>query len=109
MRSPAMALVACVALGAGVASARASPCGDEIARLEQMIGQSGNNPAAVPTAPQSIDAQLSHQPTPQSVERARAQSRARFAAMLARAKAFEAEGKTAKCLQATAAARLELQ
>jgi hypothetical protein len=43
------------------------------------------------------------------VRRADAEARARFAAVLNRAKAFDAEGKTAECMQAVAAAKLELK
>jgi hypothetical protein len=83
--------------------------GDEIARLENTLSQSKNDPAIGPTAPQSVDAQLGYQPTPDSVKRAEADARGRFATILDRAKAFDAEGKAAECMQAVAAARLELK
>jgi hypothetical protein len=104
-----VALVAFVALGLGVTSGHAGPCGDEIARLEKVLSESKTDPAIGPTAPQSVDAQLGYQPTPDSMRRADAEARARFAAVLNRAKAFEAEGKTAECMQAVAAAKLELK
>jgi hypothetical protein len=69
MNPSAMTLVVCIALGLGVTSAHASPCGDEIAQLEKAARQSESNPAAGPTASQSIGAQLRHQPTPESVMR----------------------------------------
>jgi hypothetical protein len=65
-----------IALGLGVTSAYAGPCGDEIAQLEKAVRQSESNPAVRPTAPQSIGAQLRHQPTPESVRRAEVDSRA---------------------------------
>lgn len=109
MSPSSVALVAFITFGLGVTSAQASACGDEIARLENILSQSKNDPAIGPTAPQSVDAQLGYQPTPDSVRRADAEARARFAAVLNRAKAFEAEGKTAECMQAVAAAKLELK
>jgi hypothetical protein len=104
-----MTLVVYIALWLGVTPVHAGPCGDEIAQLEKAIRQSENNPATDPTALQSIGAQLGHQPTPESVRRAEAESKARFAAILDRAKTFDAEGKTAECMQAVAAAKLELK
>lgn len=95
-------LIVCAALALPVTPAHASPCGDEIVRLEQSV------PALGPTARQSIGAQLGHQPTPQSVQQAEAASQARFASLLERAKGFEAQGKTAECMQELAAAKHEL-
>ena len=109
MRPSTMAFVVSIAFGLGVTSAAASPCSDEIAKLEQAIQQDGNNPAAVPTGRQSVGAQLGHQPTPDSVRQAELASKEGIAAILNRAKAFEAEGKTAECMQAVAAAKLELK
>jgi hypothetical protein len=109
MSPSTMALVAFVAFGLGVTPGHASPCGDEIARLENTLSQAKNDPAIGPTAPQSVDAQLGYQPTPDSVKRAEADARGRFATILDRAKAFDAEGKAAECMQAVAAAKLELK
>jgi hypothetical protein len=67
-----MALVAFVAFGLGVTPGHASPCGDEIARLENTLSQAKNDPAIGTTAPQSDDAQLGYQPTPDLVKRAEA-------------------------------------
>ena len=58
MSPSTMALVAFVAFGLGVTPGHASPCGDEIARLENTLSQAKNDPAIGPTAPQSVDAQL---------------------------------------------------
>jgi hypothetical protein len=104
-----MVLTVCAALGLGVASAHASPCGDEIARLERANRQAESNPDTGPTGPQSIGAQLGHQPTPETVRRAEAASESSFAAILNRAKAFDAQGKSAKCMEAVAAAKLKLE
>jgi hypothetical protein len=48
--------------------------------------QSANNPEAGPTAPQSIAAQLEHQPTPGSVKRAEERAEAAFEVALTGAK-----------------------
>jgi hypothetical protein len=98
-----------IALGLGITSAHAGTCGDEIAQLEKAIRQSESNPAAGPTAPQSIGAQLRRQPTPESVRRAEVDSRAGLDAILSRAKALDAEGKTAQCMELVGTAKLKLE
>jgi hypothetical protein len=109
MNPSAMTLVVYIALGLGVTAAHAGPCGDEIAQLENAVRHSESNPAVGPTAPQSIAAQLRHQPTPESVERAEVDSRAGLDAILTRAKALDAEGKTAECMELVGAAKLKLE
>ena len=109
MRPSIMTFVVSIAFGLGVTSAAASPCSDEIAKLEQAIQQDGNSPAAGPTAQQSIGAQLGHQPTPDSVRQAELASKKRLVAILNRAKAFAAKGKSKKCMELVATARLRLQ
>jgi hypothetical protein len=56
-------------------------------------------------APQSIGAQLNHQPTPGSVKRAQERAKVTFAATLARAKRLDARGNRAGCTRALAAAK----
>ena len=109
MSPTAMVLTVCAALGLGVAAAHASPCGDEIARLERANRQAESNPDTGPTGPQSVGAQLGHQPTPETVKRAEGASESSFAAILNRAKAFDAQGKIAECMEAVAAAKLKLE
>jgi hypothetical protein len=109
MRPSALALIACAALGLGVASAHASPCGDEIAQLEKANRQAEGNPAIGPSAPQSVGAQLGYQPTPDSVKQAEAASESSFTATLNRAKAYDAQGKAAECMQAVGDAKLKLE
>jgi hypothetical protein len=89
----------------GTTSAHAGPCSNAIAQFEQTVQQSADNPDAGPTARQSIDAQLGHQPTPGSVARAEARAEGSFEAALARAKRFDARGNRAGCTRALAAAR----
>jgi hypothetical protein len=109
MNPSAMTLVVYIALGLGVTAAHAGPCGDEIAQLEKAVRQSESNPAAGPTASQSIGAQLRHQPTPESVRRAEVDSRAGLDTILSRAKALDAEGKTAECMELVGTAKLKLE
>jgi hypothetical protein len=109
MNPSAMTLVVYIALGLGVTSAHAGPCADEIAQLEKAVRQSESNPVAGPTAQQSIGAQLGHQPTPQSVRRAEVDSKAGLDAILIRAKALDAEGKTAECMELVGTAKLKLE
>jgi hypothetical protein len=109
MNPSAMMLVVCIALGLGATSAHASPCGDAIAQLEKAARLSESNSAVGPTASQSIGAQLGHQPTPESVRRAEADSRAGIDAILTRAKALDAEGKTAECMELVGTAKLKLE
>jgi hypothetical protein len=108
MRPSTMALVVSIAFGLGVTSAAASPCSDEISKLEQAIQQDGNSPAAAPTGRQSIGAQLGYQPTPDSVRQAELASKEGVAAILNRAKAFDAEGNTKGCMDLVSTARLRL-
>ena len=77
---------------AGGASAHAGPCTEAISRFETTLH-------AVPTAPQTIGAQLGHQPTPASVRRADKRARAGLDAVLARAKRLDARNDGA-CMQA---------
>jgi hypothetical protein len=109
MTASSAALVVFFALGLSVTVVRASPCTEEIAQLEQAINLPENKPAAAPTAPQSVGAQLGHQPTPESMRRAEAASTEGLAAILNRAKAFDAEGKTKECMDLVATAKLRLQ
>jgi hypothetical protein len=102
-----MALVVSIALGLAMTSAHASACGDEIAQLEKAMSE--KRAAAAPTAPQSIGAQLGHQPTPESMRRAEAAATTGVDDILNRAKALDAEGKTKECMDLVATARLRLQ
>jgi hypothetical protein len=89
-----------------VAPVNAASCSSEIAQFEDVVRHSGNNQASGPAAPQSIDAQLGHQPTARSVMRAERQAQAEFEANLARPKNFAARGEDAECMQALGVAKL---
>ena len=111
MSPSATALVVPIALALALAltSARASPCSDEIASLETAINASESTPALVPTEPQSLGAQLHHQPTPQSVQRAEAAPSTELNDIVKRAKVLDAEGKTKECMDLVATGKLKLQ
>jgi hypothetical protein len=99
------ALTAVAVLGLSLTAAQAGPCSKKIAQFEQAVRQSAGDPNAGPMAPQSIGAQLNHQPTPGSVKRAQERAKATFAATLARAKRLDARGNRAGCTRALAAAK----
>jgi hypothetical protein len=103
MKTSAAFVAAVVCLG--TASAHAGPCTTAIAQFEQAVRQSAGNPNAGPMAPQSIGAQIDRQPTPDSVKRAEERAQATFAATLARAKRFDAQGNRTGCRRALTAAK----
>jgi hypothetical protein len=90
-----------LALSAGPASA--GPCKAQIAEIELSLQKM---PDDIGTAPESRDALLRHQPTPASVESAKHNAKAEVTAVLAQAKAFDAQGKRDECADALAKARL---
>jgi hypothetical protein len=100
-RAIVSAIIAGLVLSLGVPSADAGPCTLAIAQFEQAVRESANNPNAGPFAPQSIGAQLGHQPTPGSVKRAQQRASAAFEAALARSKRLDARGNAA-CAKALA-------
>jgi len=103
----AIAFAFAVASTASTLPASAGPCGEEVAAFRQTLplNQKGA-PAAVGTAPQTVDAQLGHQPTPETIERARQKAQSAVAMVLAQAEAIDAAGKQAECREALAKAKL---
>ncbi len=107
--SAPVALVIAVATTVSTAPASAGPCAGKIAELRESLRRTEKGGAAfVGSAPQSIDAQLEHQPTPASVERAKENAKAQIAAVLAQADSLDAQGKQRECRQALLKARLLL-
>jgi hypothetical protein len=98
-------LIIAAALGLSPEFAQAGPCSDDIAQFEAAVRQSAHNPNAGLTAPQSIGADLNHQPTVASMKRAEARMKAKFSANLARAKALDKQGNRAGCTRALNAAK----
>ena len=88
-----------------VAEAHAGPCTARIKQFESEIRRSATNPDAGPTAPQTIGAQLGHQPTPASVAQAEKRAQGAFAAALERAKRFDASNDRTACTRALTRAR----
>ena len=81
---------------------------DEIEQLQSAARRVATNPDEGPTARQSVGAQLGHQPTPASVKQAEKQAQSRFAAILARARVLDAQGRHTQCMRAVADARRTL-
>jgi hypothetical protein len=104
-RRIAVALAIGAALGPLALSAHAGPCSKEIVQFEATARQSAENPSTGPMAPQSIGAQLGHQPTPGSVKGADVKAQKTFDAALTRAKMLNVKGMRKKCVQALAYAK----
>lgn len=104
MRLLCIAPAAAVALLGGFVPSHAGPCTSQIAQVEQQIrkAQAAAVPggAGEPSAPQSVGAQLHHQPTPGSVESAERQARADSEAALERARQADAANDAALCARA---------
>jgi hypothetical protein len=104
----ALAIIA-IASTFRVAMATAGPCAGEIADIRSSLSRDKiGDPSFVGTAPQSIGAQLSHQPTRESVERAKKQAQTQILAVVTQAEAFDSEGKRSECRHALAIAKLLL-
>jgi hypothetical protein len=102
-RSGIMALAG-AALLVSVADAQAGPCTKQIAEVERQILQLQATPsssgAGLPSAPQTMGAQLHHQPTPGSVESAQSKASADASAALGRARKADAAGDATACAAA---------
>jgi hypothetical protein len=98
-RSRTVALATAAFVGTAMA-AHAGPCTSLIAETERSIGRLASGPASGPTATQSLRAQLHHQPTPQSVERAVSTAHADAQVALDRARKTDTEGDVAACTKA---------
>ena len=99
------AALVCTVLALAATNALAGPCTSDIADFEAAIRSSQGNPLAGLTAPQSVGADLSHQPTPASVAQAQARLKKSFAATMARAKRYDAQGNRLGCTRELAKAK----
>jgi hypothetical protein len=97
--------VICAVFCLNITAAHAGPCSQDIAQFEAAISRSAGNPNAGLTAPQSVGAQLGHQPTPESLKQAEARLQAKFSATMARAKRYDAQGNRLGCARELSAAR----
>jgi hypothetical protein len=102
-------MLAAVAFVGAAAAANAGPCTTQISQVERQIrqAQAASPPggAGEPSAPQSVGAQLHHQPTPGSVQSAEHAANADGEAALARARKADAEGNASACAKALTEAR----
>jgi len=86
-------------------TAQAGPCTADISQFEATVHQSTGDPFAGLTARQSVDAQLGHQPTPESVHNSDQRMKSRFSTAMARAKRYDAQGNRSGCTRALNAAK----
>jgi hypothetical protein len=84
----------------GSGAAHSGPCTSQIEQLERQIGHASPSAKSGPTAPQSIEAQLHHQPTPETVRNAERKANADAAAALQRARQADTDGNAAACTKA---------
>jgi hypothetical protein len=94
-----------VALIGAHAAAQAGPCTTQIAQLQKQIGRSATGPEGGPSGPQSIGAQLHHQPTPGAVQNAESRANADAAAAVDSARRADAAGDADGCRKALEEAR----
>jgi hypothetical protein len=94
---------ACCILFAG--AALGGPCTAQIDQLESQIRQAASEPVAGPTASQTVDAQLHHQPTPGAVQHGKAEANADGGAALERARKADTQGDANACNEAMREAR----
>jgi hypothetical protein len=110
-RIPKYSALAVVAIASTlrIATASAGPCAAEITEFRAALPQNKNGePTFIASAPQSIAAQLEHQPTKDSVERAKKQAQAQILAVLAQAEALDSEGNSGECRASISKAKLLL-
>jgi hypothetical protein len=84
----------------GSGAAHSGPCTSQIEGLERQIGRASSSAKSGPTAPQSIEAQLHHQPTPETVRDAERKANADAAAALQRARQADTDDNPAACTKA---------
>jgi hypothetical protein len=92
--------IVCALFCLNVSVAHAGPCSADIAQFGQAIRDSAGNPFAGLSAPQSVAAQIDRQPTPASIKKAQASLKAKFSALMARAKQLDAKGDREGCTSA---------
>ena len=76
------------------------PCTVQIAQLERQIRRAGSSPESGPTALQSVEGLLHHQPTPDTVQNAARKANSDAAAALDRARQADVEGSAIACVKA---------
>jgi hypothetical protein len=81
-------LVGCLFVAISVATAHAGPCSAEIEKIEKLVANP--NSGIAPTARQTVGAQLSRQPTPESIARAEQKADSHYDEVLSKAKSLDA-------------------
>jgi hypothetical protein len=99
----AAGLVATIAVIQLMDPALAGPCAVEVDAFQQSLREQHG---LVGTAPQSVGAQLSHQPTAASIAKAEQKAKSGLEMLLDQAKALDAQGKQEQCADALARAKL---
>jgi hypothetical protein len=89
----------------GSGTAHSGPCTSQIEELERQIGHASSSAKSGPSAPQSIEAQLHHQPTPETVRNAERKANADAAAALQRARQADTDDNPAACAKALGEAK----
>src|ERR1700722_13337286 len=84
----------------GSGAAHSGPCTSQIEELERQIGHASSSAKSGPSAAQSIEAQLHHQPTPETVRNAERKANADAAAALQRARQADTDENPAACAKA---------
>ena len=104
----APAIVAIVAI-LSIGAANAASCAQDIEKFQNALPRDENgDPTFVGTARQSIAAQLEHQPTPISVERAKKDAQSQILRTLAEGQALDSQGRPGECREAMARAKILL-
>jgi hypothetical protein len=86
-------------------AAHAGPCTAQIADVDRKVALVASTPTHGPYAPQSVSAQLHHQPTPATVQGAQSTANADAAAALEKARQADKNGDAAACSKALTEAK----
>jgi hypothetical protein len=105
MRNSMIALILCATCSMSAGAARAETCTQQVEQFQATIQQSSTSSMDEPSAPETTGAKLGHQPTASSVEAAESSAKSRLASLLEEAKALDAQGKTAACMQSLSEAK----
>jgi hypothetical protein len=100
-----IATIGATLIAAGGA-AHSGPCTVQIAQLEQQFRHTTLSARSGPTAPQSVEAQLHHQPTPDGVQNAESKAKADAGAALQPSRQADADGNAIACATALDDAKL---
>jgi hypothetical protein len=97
--------VALVAAQADASPSRPGPCSAGLAQIERQVAQSKSGSLEGPTAVQTVEAQLHHQPTIAAVKQGEHRADTKFHAALSQARDANARGDATACTNAMNRAR----